>query len=692
MSPSTTIFGRAQSLRRFGKRIRLGEFSFRTGAGSGRTHEDFFPRPKNRTKYTHDTLGDMTSIEQTVSGEASKYVKLSYDGDSRVHTIDRYASNAEDAGATNLVATSTCAYDADSQLTDLSYSGQNGTLAAYHWTYYADGAVSDCYSRNDSDLSSTTPTADYTTWADTHLGYDATAQLTSTSYTNFANRPAGSASQTYDSNGNRTNVAPPLAAASTTGAGNRLLFDGTYYYTYDADGNRTAKFKSDTGVLDTSATDITTYQWNNAGQLTQVETFDNYADYSATPPSPSQVVTYAYDPFGQMVTRTEGGTTENFVYDGEDPVLVLAGNGQVIERELNGAAVDQVLASESVASGTVSWLLTDNQGTVRDVAVYDSTTQTTSISDHLVYTAFAQITWQSSAIDQPRFTSDGRQYDSASALYYNRTRWYDAVDAVFASQDPTGLGPDVNPYQYCGNSPTNYSDPSGMAPIPVSPPGVIQASPSPPGTAVTSYSGLPPCPSGVRTGLPTTRIDGGLAPGAIAPDGTMPFWALDTYAAQGALAMQAQAATVVPASPPSYAGYVSTYRCPSVRQEEFEAQYGDRTALAFGSTSNGSGSDGAVPTSRRVCLANKPMLLLTGPALIQPLLMHYYRNIYNRDPQSIEDAEQNWVELTEDQRIYHCQGKGNENNRKFVTPNGHCEAIYKGTEIIQVHPTKAYLV
>ena len=58
------------------------------------------------------------------------------------------------------------------------------------------------------------------------------------------------------------------ADQTAVGAGNRLLFDGMYYYTYDAEGNRTGQFKSDTGVLDSTATDITIYTWNNADEMT----------------------------------------------------------------------------------------------------------------------------------------------------------------------------------------------------------------------------------------------------------------------------------------------------------------------------------------------------------------------------------------------------------------------------------------
>lgn len=39
---------------------------------------------------------------------------------------------------------------------------------------------------------------------------------------------------------------------------------------------------------------------------------------------------------------------------------------------------------------------------------------------------------------------------------------YDPTIGRWLSQDPTGLEPDVNPYRYVGNSPTNATDPSGL--------------------------------------------------------------------------------------------------------------------------------------------------------------------------------------------------------------------------------------
>ena len=48
----------------------------------------------------------------------------------------------------------------------------------------------------------------------------------------------------------------------------RMGFDGTYYFRYDAEGNRTAKYRSPAGALDATATDITTYAWNSRRQMT----------------------------------------------------------------------------------------------------------------------------------------------------------------------------------------------------------------------------------------------------------------------------------------------------------------------------------------------------------------------------------------------------------------------------------------
>jgi hypothetical protein len=216
------------------------------------------------------------------------------------------------------------------------------------------------------DTTGTPDSGNYSTWAKTSYGYDDDAELTSTTYSsNFADAPASNVSQSYDSNGNRT-ATNNVAQQSSS---DRLLFDGQYYYAYDAAGNRTAKFESCTGALDSTASNITIYQWNNANELTGVSQYADYSNYQLGIPVSGSQVAYGYDAFKQMVSESPvGGTAEYFINDGQNPVLVLNSGGQVLDRELWGPAVDQILATEKVtplspgsvqSAGTVNWDLTD---------------------------------------------------------------------------------------------------------------------------------------------------------------------------------------------------------------------------------------------------------------------------------------------------------------------------------------------
>jgi RHS repeat-associated protein len=60
------------------------------------------------------------------------------------------------------------------------------------------------------------------------------------------------------------------------------------------------------------------------------------------------------------------------------------------------------------------------------------------------------------------FQYGGRELDQ-TGLYYMRARYYSPGLQRFISPDPSGLGGgDVNVYGYAGNSPTNFSDPTGL--------------------------------------------------------------------------------------------------------------------------------------------------------------------------------------------------------------------------------------
>jgi RHS repeat-associated protein len=121
-----------------------------------------------------------------------------------------------------------------------------------------------------------------------------------------------------------------------------------------------------------------------------------------------------------------------------------------------------VLADER--GGTVVWALSDNQGTVRDVVDGNGT-----ILNHVVYDSFGKVVSQSNASVEFRYGYTGRDRDTETGLDYYRARYYDSANGRFISEDPIGFAAgDANLTRYVGNSPTNWIDPSGLTPIPVS--------------------------------------------------------------------------------------------------------------------------------------------------------------------------------------------------------------------------------
>ncbi len=78
--------------------------------------------------------------------------------------------------------------------------------------------------------------------------YDPTGQLIGATYTGSL----PDESYTYDANG----------CVYATGADNELLFDGTYTFSCDGEGNRVARFidADQNGQLDAGDTDVTTYE------------------------------------------------------------------------------------------------------------------------------------------------------------------------------------------------------------------------------------------------------------------------------------------------------------------------------------------------------------------------------------------------------------------------------------------------
>ena len=468
--------------------------------------------PDFRNSYAYNADGQLGQVVQEgqAGGNAVAYkqVDFGYNADDQVASIDRYVSSGS---GTTLAAHSAYGYDDRGNMTDLTDSADaagTNVLSAYHWNNDGDDRVTDAYSY--ADAGSGAVLSDPTTWAHAAYNYDADGQLATTAadgttthavtYTNWVNAPGSTSANptsgvedyNYDSNGNRTSA---NGSAYATGGDNQMTTGAGYSYQYDANGNRIAQWVDNNNVAETSPqpgdSDITTYKWDNRNRLVEVDTYSTYAKYSAQ--TPDQTVTNVYDTsnrwIGETVTTYDssgvGTVVENrgFVYDGDQIALQFDKSGagslaatDLSQRYLWGPAVNQLLAQETpgaaisglMQAGAVDWALTDNLGTVRDMAVYNATTGATNIAMHRVYDSYGNMTSQTNpsaslgvaAVDC-LFGYTGKAFDRATGLQNNLNRWFDPSVGTWLSEDPAAA--DENLYRYAGDGPTDGTDPRGLA-------------------------------------------------------------------------------------------------------------------------------------------------------------------------------------------------------------------------------------
>ena len=237
----------------------------------------------------------------------------------------------------------------------------------------------------------------------------------------------------------------------TTHTGNQLTSDGTYDYTYDANGNMITKTDIATG-------DELIYTYDFRNRLVEVD--------QVVGGDESTLATYGYDLLNRRVEVTEGGNTTFTVYEDNKstvPLLDFDWFGDVTARYLGGptpAGVDAVLARDT-PSGGVAWYLMDRLGTVGDIINNSGT-----VINHIDYSAYGQVLAQTDPANGDRFTFAGMQYDQTTGLEYDNARWYDPAVGRWLSQDPLKFSAgDVNLYRYVNNLPNSGVDPTGTQSI-----------------------------------------------------------------------------------------------------------------------------------------------------------------------------------------------------------------------------------
>jgi len=310
---------------------------------------------------------------------------------------------------------------------------------------------------------------DVTTEAMTY-GYDTAGQLTSADRTTGAHPDR---SWAYDSVGRRTDACEgDTAIACTGGTLSTYTYDNAGWLTtetvgsdYSVDWVYDEAGRRDTGTVNVSGTgDIETrvYTYDDAGALTDITGTDLaastqsfhfgykrtgtgvvYGTESVTGAGVDNVGGVIWDPTGPIaqiaVATLDDGTPVLYGYDRDRKTLI---GSNFYRFEADGSTISDP----------------DNSG---GAAGFDPYGRPDDTPDHTILGYRSELQYHAA------YTIGGT--DLTAELIYLRARDYDPQTGTFLTPDPldgvSGTPTVANGYQYVGNDPINYTDPSGLCRI-----------------------------------------------------------------------------------------------------------------------------------------------------------------------------------------------------------------------------------
>jgi len=321
------------------------------------------------------------------------------------------------------------------------------------------------------------------------IQYDSLNRLTSLNTAPPNSTPVSSYSYTLGATGNRT------GATEQTGRTLTWNYDGIYRltseavgadpsgangevdYTLDPVGNRTSVNSSLPGVQSVTLASFNLDDWlarenyDSNGNTTYTGgrsfVYDS-EDHMTSMTGNGETVTMIYDGFGNRVSKTANGvTTKYLVEDDVNPT----GLPQVFEESVNGVVqrsytygLQRISESLSPAvTGNSTWTPSfygyDGMGSVRQLTGLDE-----KVTDNYNYDAFGNLL-SSPGPTPNNYLYRGEQYDTNLNLYYFRARYYNPQTGRFMSRDPED-GKTIDPqslhkYLYAGGDPVNRIDPMG---------------------------------------------------------------------------------------------------------------------------------------------------------------------------------------------------------------------------------------
>ncbi|MBL8537378.1 MAG: hypothetical protein JNM59_08230 [Hyphomonadaceae bacterium] len=348
---------------------------------------------------------DQASNRTRITHPDANYFQYTYDALNRADQVQLNGS------ASGLSLVGDYAYDPMSRRTGLTRG--NGASTTYGYTQ-ASRLTSFAHNLEGS---TTTNDANWT------YAYNVAGQVTSRTLVQVYERTVPALSQSYTRNGlnQYTNVA---GTAFTHDARGNLTRDATRSFCYDLE-NRL------TGVAAAAAVNCA-----------------------------SPTGTLSYDPLGRLRSYATGGTTTEFLYDGDRLVAEYVSNA-VVRRYAHGLGVDEPLIwyeGSSVASGQ-NWLIADRQGSIIATTNASGTATTYGYDPYGIPRE-----WVAPGANPPmlsRFRYTGQAVLPELQLYHYKARVYDPTLGRFLQTDPVGYDQNLNLYTYVMNDPLTFADPTG---------------------------------------------------------------------------------------------------------------------------------------------------------------------------------------------------------------------------------------
>lgn len=261
--------------------------------------------------------------------------------------------------------------------------------------------------------------------------YDKSSQLLTVSYPDKTTEKFD-----YDPVGNRigvtTNGAKVEYAANVL---NQYTSVGDSILTYDLNGNLNSVKE---------AGKQTTYEHDAENRLFRV-----------TLPS-RETITYTYDPFGRLASRTDSKGSVLYLWDRNQIVIEEDTNHTTLAKYTWSLRLDEALTM-SRSSKTFFY----HQDALRSVT--EITDGAGNVVEQYRYRSFGEPT-KASDVGNP-FLFAGAYYDRGSSLFKMRARWYSSIHGRFVEPDPIGNRGGLNLYSYVRNGPINRRDPSGLSPL-----------------------------------------------------------------------------------------------------------------------------------------------------------------------------------------------------------------------------------